>query len=333
VLSKLFEGLYHKVFINIVIHRSKTVVYIEECAKDKVIQSVEESFKTTLLDVRMENFIKSYVNESPFHYISILDTSHSQGAAPTCKSKSFSQFFDINASKSLCYAERWVFYTSNSDLHMVKKEYARIGIDFVFSPFIVLARFFKDKIDTHMSMYVLIQESSLSLVVFDHSELLFADHLDMNHFKNLDDLSMDESPDIELDMSVNLDDVDVEDDVSELDDFGNIENLDDFEDMEEFSEMKDEPEVFSNDKEIPANFSEGLNEDYQRFSLIKNSLSHFYKDEKYKSQFVESVYIADAIGVSGDLKKYLEEEMFLSVFIRKIDLCAEICDLAKAEIK
>jgi len=339
VLSKLFEGLYLKIFVNIVVYRSKSVVSVEAYNKDKVLDSIEESFDTTTLNTKMYNFIKSYTDDSPFHYLSVLDTSISQGAAPTCKSKDISLFFDSGSSKQLCYADRWTYYTSNPDLHLLKKEYSSLGIDFVFSPFVILAKFFKDKIDTHMSMYILVEDSFLSLAVFDHSELLFAEHLDMEQNKDSDDLLMDDSSmqnlEFEEESSVNLDEIDVEDDIGELDDFGDIEDLDDFEDIDEFSEIKEEEEDFieEEDEEYQTKDTEGFNEDYKRFSLIKNSLNHFYKDDKYKSKFVESVYIADGVGISSDLKKYLEEEMFLSVFVRRIDLCAEVCELAKAELK
>lgn len=338
MLSKLFEGLYLKIFVNIVVYRSKSVVYIEVCNKDRVVDSIEESFETTVLSAKMYKFIKSYIGESPFHYISILDKSLSQGAAPTCKSREISQFFDAASSKQLCYADRWSYYTSSPDLHLQQKEYSLFGLDFIFSPFVILANFFKDKIDTHMAMYILIEDNFLSLAVFDHSELLFAEHLDMQHDKDSDDLLMDDGSmqnlEFELESSVNLDDIDVEDDIGELDDFGDIEDLDDFEDIDEFSEIKEEEEEFVEEQEeYSTNRSEGFNEDYKRFLLIQSSLNHFYKDDRYKSQFIESVYIADGVGISSDLKKYLEEEMFLTVFVRRTDLSVELCELAKAELK
>ncbi len=339
MLSKLFEGLYLKIFVNIIVYHSKSIVYIEVCNKDKVLDSMEESFESTGLNAKMYKFIKSYTEESPFHYISVLDTSISQGAAPTCKSNEISLFFDSASSKQLCYADRWTYYTSNPDLHLLKKEYSSLGVDFVFSPFVILAKFFKDKIDSHMSMYILVEDTFLSLAVFDHSELLFAEHLDMENNKDTDDLLMDDGSiqnlEFELESSVNLDDIDADDDIGELDDFGDIEDLDDFEDIDEFSEIKEDEEEFieEDNEEYTRNEAEGFNEDYQRFALIKSSLNHFYKDDKYKSQFVESVYIADGVGISSDLKKYLEEEMFLSVFVRRIDLSAEVCELAKAELK
>ena len=338
MLNKLLEGLYHKIFVNIVVYRSKSIVYVEESNKDEIINSIEESFDTTTLNAKMYSFIKSHIEESPFHYISILDTSSSQGATPTCNPKEMPLYFDSTSSKQLCYADGWSYYSSKADLHLLKKEYSSIGVDFIFSPFVLLAKFFKDKIDKHTSMYVLIGDSFLSLAVFDHSELLFAEHLDMKNNKESDELLMDSSSmqnlEFELESSVNLDDIDVEDDIGELNDFGDIEDLDNFEDINEFSEIKEDEEKFIEEEdEYPRNETEGFNEEYQRFSLIKSSLKHFYKDDKYKSQFVESVYIADGVGVSSDLKRYLEEEIFLSVFVRRIDLCAEVCELAKAELQ
>ncbi|MDQ7059734.1 MAG: hypothetical protein Q9M43_00815 [Sulfurimonas sp.] len=58
----------------------------------------------------------------------------------------------------------------------------------------------------------------------------------------------------------------------------------------------------------------------------------FTKNEKYTSEFIENVYIADAVGLSSDMKKYFEEEMFLNVYLRHIDLVNEVCALAKMEI-
>jgi len=339
VLSKLFEGLYLKVFVNIVVFRSKSVVYIELCNKNRVIKSVEDTFDTTTINAKMYNFIHTYVNESPYFYISILDTSLAQGAVATCKSREIVDFFDVSSSKHLCYADRWTYYTSSIDLHTLQKVYGRIGLDFVFSPFVLLARFFKDKIDTHMSMYLLIEESFISLSVFDHSELLFSEHLDLNHAKDKDDLSMDDDSmqDFDLESSVNLDDINIEDDadIGELDDFGDIEDLDSFDDMDDFSDIKeeDEEDYIKDDNEYSGNDSEGFNEDYQRFSLIKSSVNRFYKDDKFQSKFIESVFIADGVVVSSDLKRYLEDEMFLNVFVRRIDLPSEVCALAKAELE
>ncbi|MCD6432936.1 MAG: hypothetical protein J7L21_02750 [Sulfurimonas sp.] len=335
MLGKIFESLYLKVFVNIVVLRSKSIVYIETVNKNGVVDSVEESFNTTSLNDSMSEFILAYTSETPFNYISILDKSLSQGAIPTCSTKDIATYCDTISSKYLCYGDKWSFYTSKLGIHSIEKEYSKTGVDFVFSSFVVLARFFRDKIDSNVAMFILVEDNFVTLSVFDNSLLLYAKHLDMEHYKDSNDLLMDddELDEIELDVEdgIDLDDMEVED----LDDFGNIEDLDSLEDLDEFSDAKDIDEEFQESLDIsqPVKEVDGFNEDYQRYLLIQSSINDFYKNSKYKSQFIESIYIADSIGVSSDLKRYLEEEMFLNVYIRSMDLGAEICELAKAELK
>lgn len=334
MISKLLEALYTKVFINIIVENMQSVVYVEVCSGKNVLQSVHKIFETTTINSRMYEFIQTYSKESPFCYISLLDKSPLQGAVPTCVAKEMNKYCDINSSEYLCFSKNWAFYTSEYDLEATKHEYRSIGIDFIFSPFAIMANFFKDKIDNTLAMFVLVEDNYISFSVFDNSKLLYAEYLNMQHHKDDDEILIDSPLDDEEEVSlgiegIDLEEIDIDDDSGTFDDFSNIEDLDDGDVIEEFSEAKDVQKIQSKDIDIS---SDGFNEDYQRFSLIQSSLSNFYKDSKYESKFVETIYIADGIGVSGDLKSYLEEEMFLSVYIRKIDLSAALCDMAKAEV-
>jgi hypothetical protein len=339
VLSKFFESLYNKVFVNIVVERSQTTIYAEECNKKGIVSSGSESFDTTQLSNKMYEYISLIISESPFYYIAILDTSDTQGAFPTSSSKDMSAFCDIEASKYICHKNDWTYYTAKSDLNSLQKTYSKIGIDFIFSPFLILSNFFKDKIDNTLSLYILLEDNYISICVFDNGKLLYGEHIDMEHRDEEESLLMDdandEDIDIELDLDGNIDleDIDAMNDIDGLDDFGDIEDLDSIDEIDEFAEAEDEAElVYKNEQPSPASEVGSFNEDYQRFSLIQSSVNRFYKDKKYDSKFVESVYIADGVGVSGDLKRYLEEEIFLSVFVRHLDLGAEVCELAKAEL-
>ena len=345
MLSKLFEALYLKVIVNIVVTGSTSVVYVELLNSKGVVKHDEATFNTTSIDKAMYKFIMSYVKESPYHYISILDYSKDQGAVPTCSKISMSHFHDFSESEHKCLDDKWTYYTSKNDLYELEKKYQKIGLDFVLSPFIVLYNFFKDKISEHKAMYILIEETHMSLCVFEKSELMFAQYLDMHMDSSeaVDDTELMIEDDLdenllEDDASIDLDDLDALDDLDDgMEDFGNIEDLDALEDIDEFSESKDVEEEFNSMQEDDSledeEPSEGFNQDYQRFSLIQNAIDNFYKDERYNSEFIESVYIADAVGISKDLKIYLEEEMFLSVYVRNIDLVHELCSVTKMELK
>lgn len=346
MISKLFEALYLKVYVNIVVKKHSSIVYTEVCSKDEIIQSSEKRFETTTVNEKMAEFISEYTKESPFHYVSVLDNSTSQGAIGVCGKTELNIYKDLSDYKHICFDNKWTYYTALSDIKRLESNYEMIGLDFIFSPFLVVRNFFKDKIDSHMAMYVLIEENHIALSVFEHSELLFAQHIDLESEKETEELIMDEITEnlgieeidnIDLDENVDLEDVDVIDDLDDgLDEFGDIEDLDSIDDIDDFSDSKDlEEELLEEDREETMSMGdvEAFNDDYQRFTLIQNAVNYFYKDEKFNSKFIETVYIADAVGIGGDLKRYFEEEMFLNVYVRQIDLGAEVCDMAKAESK
>ncbi|MBU1658652.1 hypothetical protein KKG72_06320 [bacterium] len=338
MLEKLFESLYLKVFVSIVVGRSSSVVYIELLDKKGVLERLEKSFETISLDSNMHSFIESYIKETPYYYIAILDTSVSQGAIPTCSSQEMSLYKEMSSLKHLCYGGKWAYYTSKFDLQTMQKNYAKVGIDFVFSPFVALAHFFKDKIDTHLAIFILIEDNYMSLSIFENSKLLYAQHLNMEPHKDSEEMTIENSMvdevDLHLDIGIDLEDVDVDDDIGGLDDFGDIEDLDSIDEIDEFSETQDMEEELQQNEEEPDNKEiSNFNEDYQRFLLVQSSINKFYKDKKFNSKFVESAYVADSVGVSSDFKRYLEEEMFLNVYIRHINLVVEVCELAKAELQ
>jgi hypothetical protein len=335
VLSILFESIYSKIFVAIVIERSKSVVYIQISSKKHTPKNYHKSFDTTEFTIKMREYIESFTGESPFSYICVLDYSADQGAIPTCSTKDMSVFGDFNASKMMCHENDWAYFTSVAGIESIKKTYAQVGVDFIFSSFSILSSFFKDKIDTHLGLFVLLEDNYITLGVFDKSKLLFGEHLNVEHDNTQDEMMMDSSDseiDLDLESSIDLDDIDSMSDIDGLDDFGDIEDLDAIDEIDEFAQSQDD-DFLDEEEDLLVQDPSSFNEDYQRFLAIQSSVNRFYKDSKYQSKFIETIYIADAIGVSPDLKTYLEEEMFFSVFVRHVDLGGEMIDLVKAELK
>ncbi len=346
MLDRFFEALYQKVLVNIVRQSSKTLVYIEVCSKKGIVEHIHNEFETLVPNEEMIAFIQLYTKESPYSYISMLDPSLVQGAIPTCNKNRISYYQDLSSYEYNCYENKWTFFTIKSDLYALEKTYETVGLDFVFSPFVLLANFFKDKTTLQIALYVLVQEESLSLSVFESGELLYAQHMEIepfidnesSPFSQGDEFEVSEMDNVDdeledIDEGIDLEDIDVDEEIESLEDFGDIEDLDSLEEIEQFADNRDvEEELLESEHELQESDEEHFNEDYQRFSSIEKAVSIFYSDEKYESKFVENIYIADSIGVSSDLKKYLEEEMFLNVYIRNVDIGAEVCELAKEEL-
>jgi hypothetical protein len=334
---KFIESLYIKVFVNIVVGKENTEVYISLYSKETLSGSFEETFDTTSLNEKMLAFIESHTKETPFFYIAILDYSKEQGAVPTCSKNLLPRYHDMSDSEYKCQDEQWTHYTSKTDIYEIKRHYKQIGVDFIFSPFTLLSQFFKDKINGHVAVYILIQEEFISLSVFENSNLLYAQHLDMKYVQVSEELEMIDTSvalEIEEDEGIDLEDVNAIDDIESLDDFGDIEDLDSLEDIEEFDEAEDVEEEFYQEpeNELEEESEETFNEDYQIFSHVQQSIQKFYEDSNFESQFLENIYIADAVGVTSELKRYFEEELFMSVYIRQITLSVELSELVVAEV-
>ena len=351
MFNKILSLLYLKIFVNIVIHKDKVHIYIETSNSKDIVESFSQDFDISELNTKVYDFINSQTKDTPFFYISILDYKNTQGAIPSCEKSDISKFCELENPKTLCFDNNYRLYTASSNIEAIKKEFKKIGIDFIFSPFSVLALFFSDKIKDNLALFVLVEEEYLSLAIYDKSNLLYANHLILEHDNGVDDLLIDDMEEdaLELDIDIDDDSIDIDDidaldeldNIDELDEFGDIEDLDTLDDIDEFADTKDLEEELSeeaqedevDDRALPMEDVNSFSNDYDRYIMIQDSLDNFYKDYRYQSSFIEHIYIADSVGVSSDLKRYLEEEMFLNVYIRHIDLPMEICELAKMELK
>jgi hypothetical protein len=284
----------------------------------------------------MIDFISSYTNDTPYFYISLLDNSSQQGAINSCSKKLLSKHHNLDNSKYICTKDKWIYYTSVYDIHKSTSKYEEIGLDFIFSPFLVLSLFFKDEICSKFAMYILIEESVLSLSIFDKSKLLFATQLIIDNKYSDEASHLIDSDEVKYDLSLE----DEDDHIDEGEDFSDIEELESSDKseraeekthLEEFIEF--EEEKHKKIKKITKRKEDGsFKEDYLRYTVIQDAVNLYYQDEKYDSGFIEDIYIADNISVSSDLKIYLEQEMYSTVNIREINLSTEICKLAKAEL-
>ncbi len=337
ILSKIMQSMYLKIYISIVTSNTQTYVSVHTLKGSKVKDLRIENFEGEEVSQRMISFIDTYISESPFYYVSYLDNSSHQGALPTCKLEEFLEVNGNETYKTICY-DGWSSYTSIVDLSKLEKKYASIGLDFVFSPFSILENFFKDKIEAAATLYALVQEDNITIAIFEHSKLKYGEFLNIDNTKfehsimtqeeEKNDLSFDEDQ-----LSVNLEDIDIDEGFNELDDFADIEDLDSIDDFEDFTDVSVNEKEIKQEQHLREEEHEnaGFNEDYRRFSAIKNALKTYYTDEKYENSFIESIYIASACDLDHSLKNYLEEELFLKVFVRQVEITTEVFDLAKRE--
>ena len=341
--------MYDTALINIVIYAQSIHIYIEQLNKKKIKHSTEKIFllNDSYRDELLYDYIKPFTDDTPYYYIAMLDASLEQGAIPTCDKHKMSLYKDLSTAQYVCIDNTWACYTSKLFLQEQMQLLGELGCDFIFSPFIVLKNFYADKIKGKITFYAFVQEHSMTVAVFEQNKLLFGEYID-TRVEAISDEEMefsDEEQSKPEEESVDLDDIKLDEsdlaldeDLDDLESFENIEELDDIDslddtDAEEFLEenleaiSEETEEITDETKKI-----ERSSEDFKRFILLQRSLSRFYNDERYESDFIENLFVADAVSLSNDFKRYIQDEMFLNVYIRKIEPELEICQLAKEEL-
>jgi hypothetical protein len=150
------------------------------------------------------------------------------------------------------------------------------------------------------------------------------------------DFSSNMDQDEDKDGLINLDDIEGLEDLDIIDDLDSLSDIDDLNELEEvyeFSEdmpTSEEKRLSREDSMIKGTMDDSA-EDYEHFNYIQKTLQQFYSTEECRDRFVETVCIANSKGRSEELKRYLEEELFLNVLIRKIDVLETINALAIQE--
>ena len=349
--------MYDTALINIVMYAESIHVYIEQVNNKKLKNASEKIFvlNDSYSDELLYNYIKPFTEDTPYYYVAMLDASLEQGAIPTCDKHKMSLYAELATAKYICIDDQWACYTSKLFLEEEMKLLGDIGCDFIYSPFVILRNFYADKIEGDIALYVFVQEQSLSVAVFKNNRLLFGEYIDTRleitpeeeMQLSADTLEKSQEDTAEpVEESVDLDDIELgdedlslDDELEDIDSFDNIEELGDIDSIEE--EENPEQQLEENLEAMSEETKESIDtakqierssEDFKRFTLIQKSLAKFYNDERYESDFIENLFVADAVHLTNDFKRYIQEEMFLNVYVRSIEPEFEVCQLVKEEL-
>ncbi len=345
--------MYDIAIINIVQTNEAIRVYIEILNKKKIKGGVEKTF---LLNDSYDNkllkeFIEPYIADTPYYYIALLDRSSEQGAIPTCDKQQARLYKDLSDYQYLCIDSKWLCYSLKADIAAQQKSLDEIGVDFIFSPFVLLRNFFADKVQNEASLYVFLQEDSITIAIFKEGSLMFGDYIDLTLQQEEESLdfqsesieeevqesgfdleSIDEGNVIDLDDDLSLNSIE---EMDSLDDLEDLDSLDDLDELSPEDQLENNLEEIENEEEELEEESESVEKssrDFIFFSLIQDSLTHFYKEPRYNSEFIQNAFIADSTKTGKDFKRYLEEELFLSAYVRNIEPELEVCQLVKGEL-
>jgi hypothetical protein len=341
----VLERLFQKIFVSIIPVEDGHEVLTVALKNKKVLYKEQRHFEGSEPSRTMSRYIQETIDVSPIYYISTLNTQAHQGAHAGCANKKKTQHSDDTRVSEVCRDKKWTLYASFDDLHSLTYEYQTVGLDFIFSPFSILEYSFADKIKETFALYAFSMPGLFAVAIFDNGMLEYAHYYTDQNIPDLEETSevlgvdftstiVEEEEDkdglINLDDIEGLEDLDIIDD---LDSLGDIDDLNELEEVHEFSEdmPTNEEKRLSREQMMMKDRIDGSVEDYQHFSYIQKALNEFYMMDECRNRFVETVCIADSKGGSEELKRYLEEELFLNVLVRKVDVIESINALAMQE--
>ena len=301
----LFSRIYQKVFVSIDLDAKTCKIKISYQNKNHE----EKTYKTINADFPIEaaKYIRKIQDKYPYTYIAAIIRVENQGLITGNKLSVFEQFsLNISSLKIMLVNKQWFIYVDKKSLQEYKNKFSKIdGIDFIFSPFIIIYEKIKDKLDNVKKLYILQEKNSTSLLIADKENIYFGDHIVFENSELIEE-AKDESKDeaiIEFDI------------IDEIDE--NI-IIKDFE---------------KNSFKPSSNELGELSIANHMIELIKNTLNSFYQDSRYASDFIDELLILDGYGISDNAISHLKNNTMLETHFIRIDICQEIENLIKMEVK
>lgn len=285
------------------------------------------------LPIEAAKLIKSYKRKYPFTYLSAMSKTYNQGLAHCANKASDLVGFGIDSqtSKIVEMPDGWLFYIQNLaiDENRVKFIHA-LGLDFLFSPFVLIYDFVKDQLTKDIKLYVLQERSAITLFVASRAGVYFGGFFMMgNEIEGndggdnsvLEVKSLQEMGDLESLIGS----------VDELNEIGELEDLD-----EELIRREFAPQEFDVAGDQDNSSCLGGLRDLVRSSniveILKNSINEFYTNPIYSAQFIDSVVLLDTYGMTEQAVEHIRNSLMLDVKLKRVEIPDMLIALAKSEL-
>ncbi len=259
-------------------------------------------------------------------YIALFLNSHGQGVVPSCLQSVYEKFhIDYNHVKDVCIDNRYSIYASDIDIKWSQKIFSKTGLDFLFSPFLVLDNLIAQEEEREgIVLYMLSGVNSITVMIFEKKELLYGTFINIAKEEDLlaSDFMEEEiaEEDIEEDL---FDDIDLDLELEESEEIADI-----LEDAQ-----KDIIEKVEKDTEVVSLKNKLFGQDLRLVKYFDASLREFYESDMYRSDFVTYVKIYDGAKLNPDVVAYLKEQLLVQIDVKSVDLLDEVVSLAIAEVE
>lgn len=328
--SGLIRPLYSSVFIGVNLDGKVCSLKILRIKGEEILESFAKEYKTINSEMPMDaiKIIRTYQKKYPFTYLSTMSKSYNQGVFKKVGKEDFLKY-GVNAKESnILNFENWKIYIKNSAIEENVEKFSKIkGLDYLFSPFIVIYHKIKDQMESKTTLYILQERSSISLLIADLEGIYFGGYFIVEG--ETDDVSENAqvsgiTDDIFTNSFLDSRDDDLDDDIDELEDLG---------DSDLFIDELNERLLSDNQEDQAKQKIDDIVKVSVVFNMVQNSLREFYSNELYESKFIEKIIVLDAYGMSDGALHYLGENLMIEMHKVPISIVDELCMLSKIEFE
>ena len=310
-------------YVGVIVHEESCLIKTKRVKKGKTVHEEEKEF-TIASKEKLSGEVIAYLSELQDEieqtYIALFLNSHGQGVVPSCSKSAYQKFhIEYDHVKDICVDQKYSIYASNIDIKWAEKIFAKTGLDFIFSPFLMLDNLRK-KESRHdgIVLYMLTSYNSITIMIFEKERLLYGTFINIAKEEDLLNTDFTEEMTEEDD---SFDEIDLDMELEESDVIADI-----------LEDVKVEADVKSSAQEEDATIKLKLfGQDLRLVKYFDASLREFYENDLYTSDFVTYVKIYDGTGLNEDIVTYLKEQLLVDVAIRKINIEDELIALAVQE--
>ncbi len=307
-------------FISIALGESECSILVKKIKNGKVIYNQKKLFEIEdkeHLSAEIVNYINVLEDEHEQTYVTLFLNTLGQGIIPRCNDNIFDKYgIDKKSVKSICIDKEFTVYASLIDINWVNKIFEKVGLDFIFSPFLLLNSHIKKDVDDSkvVNLYMLNTNNGLTIMVKRDKKFLYGTFFNVGKNEDLlheDFESTDSSDDIDIEEEL-FDDLNLDDDTG-------------IDEMQELNEDVDYDEEFGYESRLSE-------KDIRFIKYLDASMKEFYSSDLYDSEFITKVKIYDSVGVNENIVNYIKSELFLDISVEDIDFLDTMVEIAKEEV-
>ncbi len=335
-ITQIIQKKFSNVFMAIIPEKNEYIIKYKILKNGKILDSDIKKFikgEYGKLSSEMKKFIMFFQNEYKFVYIAFLLDSLGQNCFPSCDlEKIKNNNIILDNIIYICIDKKWIVYTSKADIKTIRDIFNETGIDFIYSPYLILYKNIKDKKYNRKDiLHMIYMEDSLSILIKDKDEVVFNAFFKIPYkefaFDDEEELKPEEDIDKDI-QGINLDTIESEDE--EYDGFVDIVKLEEDDDLEN---DKDILESAKKDLEFSSlNDLELYGRDTIIFKFLKSAIEEYYNNDKYNSEFLENIVIYNDSNISNDIITMIENDLFLDVEIKSIDVKESMINISIEEV-